>query len=37
MSIVKEHSYTSVGLPHTKFLFTFFPISKLTERAPVCL
>lgn len=37
MSIVKEHSYASVGLPHTIFLFTFFPINKLVERSPVCL
>lgn len=37
MSSVKEHSYASVGLPHTIFLFTFFPINKLIERAPVCL
>lgn len=37
MSSVKEHSYASVGLPHTIFLFTFFPINKLTEIAPVCL
>lgn len=32
-----KNSYASVGLPHTIFLFTFFPINKLTERAPVCL
>ena len=37
MSSVKEHSYSSVGLPCTEFLFTFFPIRDLTEGAPVCL